>query len=149
MPTGVSPSAKSSRVTGTTRRPGSSAVNSSKLVVAGTRVSSSSRRVGSSVGRSGRDALPHLERVAVEAGARAGVAGRADLLDRDEQRVRVAVEGGGAHVLHVARGVALAPVLLSRAGPEGHSALGERAPHGLPVHPAEHEHLAGALLLDD
>src|SRR5690349_3433780 len=103
MPTGVSPSAKSSRVTGTTRRPGSSAVNSSKLVVAGTRVSSS-RRVSSSVGRGGRDAPADLERVAVEAGARARVAGRADLLDGDEQGVRVAVERGRAHVLHVAGG---------------------------------------------
>ena len=68
---------------------------------------------------------------------------------RDEQRVGVAVEGRGAHVLHVAGRVALAPVLLTGSRPEGDAALGERAAHRLAVHPAEHEHLAGVLLLDD
>src|SRR5918993_2991943 len=123
MPTGVSPSAKSSRTTGTTRRPARSAVKSSKLVVAAKRVSSSS--VG------WREALDDLERVAVEAGARAGVAGGAHLLDLHEQGVGIAIERRGAHVLHVARRVALAPVFLARTRPERDAPFGERASHGL------------------
>ena len=51
------------------------------------------------------------EVVGVEAGAVAGVAGRADLVDAHEQGVAVAVERDRAHVLDVAGGVALAPVL--------------------------------------
>src|SRR5215218_1911725 len=141
MPTGVSPSAKSSRTTGTTRRPASSAVKSSKLVVAAKRVSSSS--VG------WREALDDLERVAVEAGAGAGVAGGAHLLHLHEQGVGVAVERRGSHVLHVPRGVALAPVLLAGSRPEGHAPFGEGAAHGLAVHPAEHQQLARVPLLDD
>ena len=52
-----------------------------------------------------------MEVAGVEAGAVAGVAGRADLVDAHEQGVAVAVERDGAHVLDVAARVALAPVL--------------------------------------
>ena len=46
------------------------------------------------------------------------------------------------HVLGVAGGVALAPVLLARPAPERHPARGQRAVQRLVVHPADHEHLA-------
>ena len=77
------------------------------------------------------------------------MAGRADLVDPHEQRVAVAVERDRPHPLDVAGGVALAPVLLPAARPEGHPALGQGAAQRLVVHPAEHEHLAGVVLLDD
>ena len=51
--------------------------------------------------------------------------------------------------LHVAARVALAPVLLTAARPEGHPALAERAAQGLVVHPADHEDVAGVVLLHD
>src|SRR6476659_1581079 len=89
------------------------------------------------------------EVVAVEAGTAAGVAGRADLVDPHEEGIAVAVEGDGVDVLDVPRRVALAPVLAPAAGPEGHPPLGKGPPQRLVVHPAEHEHLAGVVLLDD
>ena len=52
-------------------------------------------------------------------------------------------------VLHVARGVALAPVLLAAAAPERRPARGQRPVQRLVVHPADHQHLAGAVLLHD
>ena len=54
-----------------------------------------------------------------EAGVVAGVAGAgALLLDHEQQRVAVAVVGGLADVLAVARGLALAPLLLAGPAPE-------------------------------
>src|SRR5690242_19651512 len=103
--------------------------------------------------RSGRTSLagirPRPEVALVEAGARARVARGADLVHAHEQRVAVAVEGDRADVLDVAAGVALAPVLLAAAGPEGHAALGEGAAQRLVVRAAVHQHLAGVVLLDD
>ena len=55
------------------------------------------------------------EHVGVEAGAVAGVAGGADLVDLDQDGVGVAVQGDGLDVLDVAGGVALDPVLLAAA----------------------------------
>ena len=66
---------------------------------------------GRPVSRGCRVAAGGEQDVGVEAGAVAGVAGRADLVDHDQQRVAVAVEPDLAHVLDVAGGVALAPVL--------------------------------------
>src|SRR6476619_2176461 len=86
---------------------------------------------------------PPLDRVELsplEAGPRAGVAGRADLVDAHEQGVAVAVECHGLHELGVPGGVALAPVLLPAAGPERHPAPGEGAVQRLVVHPPDHEH---------
>ena len=90
-----------------------------------------------------------LQRIHVEAGVGAGVAGGPELLDLDQQGIAVAVERRPAHVLAVSAGVALAPVLLPAARPEGHPALGEGAAQRLGVHVAEHQHLAGVVLLDD
>ena len=85
------------------------------------------------------------------AGMRPGaVAGAgADLVDLDQEGVAVAVQGHGPHVLVVAGGVPLAPVLPPGAGPEGHPPLGQGATQGLVVHPPDHEDLAGVELLDD
>src|SRR5699024_3506786 len=87
--------------------------------------------------------------VAVEARAGAGVTCRSDLLDLEQDHVTVAAERRASLMLAVPRGVALGPVLLSAAGPVGGAALGERAAQGLVVHPREHEHLAGGVVLHD
>src|SRR5690349_19192109 len=92
---------------------------------------------------------PRPEVALVEARARAGVAGGADLVDAHEQRVAVAVERHRLDALVVAARVPLAPVLLTAARPEGHAALGEGPAQRLVVHPAEHQHLAAVVLLDD
>src|SRR5690606_12652770 len=89
------------------------------------------------------------ERVDVEAGVRARVAGRAHLVHRHEQRVAVAVERGTADVLDVPARVALPPVLPSAARPEGDAARREGAAQRLGVHVAEHEDVPRPLLLDD
>src|SRR5690606_39173636 len=97
MPTGVSPSANTSLITGMTRCVGSRASNCARVV--------ESFIVWTSQGR--------LERVDIEAAARPSVAGGPHLVDAHEDRVSVAVEGGTTDELHVARSVALAPVLLA------------------------------------
>ena len=84
-----------------------------------------------------------------EAGVRAGVAGRADLLHGDQQRVAVAVQRHRPHVLVVAGGRALHPVLPAAARPVGGPAGGQRAMQRLVVHPGEHQHVAGAVLAHD
>ncbi len=87
---------------------------------------------------------------AEEAAALAGVAGAPPLLlDHEEQGVDVAVVERLPDVLAVARGLALAPVLLAAPAPVPHASGLERAAQRGLVHPGEHEHLAGALLLDD
>ena len=85
--------------------------------------------------------------MAVEAGARAGVAGRADLLDPDEQGVAVTVQRNCSDVLRVAGGVALAPVLTAASGPECHPPRRQRAAKSFVVHPADHEDLTAVVLL--
>jgi hypothetical protein len=77
------------------------------------------------------------------------VARGAFLVDRDQQGVAVAVEGDALDPLAVAGGVALAPVLGTGPRVERHAAAGQGAPEGLLVHPAEHEHLEGVVLLHD
>ena len=90
---------------------------------------------------------PH--EVGVEAGAVAGVAGGALLVDLDQQGVAVAVEPDLPDVLPVAGGLALDPVLLPRAAPVRRAAGADGAGQGLVVHPAQHQDLAGVVLLDD
>ena len=67
--------------------------------------------------------------------------------DGDEQRITVAVEPDALDPLDVTARVALAPVLLPAARPEGDPPLGEGAAQRLVVHPADHQHLTGARLL--
>src|SRR5690606_9803394 len=70
-----------------------------------------------------------------EAGPFAGVAGPSPLLlDHEQERVTVAVVVRLADELAVARGLALAPVLLARAAPEPGAAGLEGALQGLVVH---------------
>src|SRR3954463_3684878 len=104
---------------------------------------------GTAVGSGIAVSLLRAELPAVEARPRPGVAGDADLVAPDEQGVPVAVEGDALDQLGVAGGVALAPVLLAAAGPEGHPTGGEGAVERLIVHPADHEDLGGVELLDD
>src|SRR3954447_8875689 len=133
MPTAVSPSASSRRVTGTmTPDP-----------PARSRAANSSRDGVVSPSRTGDLQL------AVEAGALAGVAGRPLLVDEDEQRVAVAVQPDVADPLAVAGGLALHPVLAPAARPVGGPARGEGAAQRLVVHPGQHQHLSGVVLLDD
>src|SRR5439155_4496154 len=122
--TGVVRSASTSRHTGTTVWAPASARNSSL------------------VGRS-------TER-AEEAAVRTGVArALALLLDDEEQRVAVAVVVRLPHPLAIARRVALGPPLLARPAPEHGAARLERLPQRRLVHPRQHQHIAGALLLHD
>src|ERR671916_2904382 len=128
MPTAVSPSASSRRVTGTIGW--SSAANSS-------------RDGEVSPSRTG-----DLQR-AVEARALAGVAGRSLLVDEHQQRVAVAVQAHVADPLAVSGGLPLHPVLAPAARPVSGPAGGEGAAQRLVVHPRDHEHLTGVVLLDD
>src|SRR4051794_15610850 len=84
---------------------------------------------------------------AVEARAGAGVAGRALLVDLEQERVAVAVHADPAYPLAVTRGVALGPVLRATAAPVRRAPGLERAGEGLVVHPSQHQHLAGVVLL--
>src|SRR5439155_10515143 len=90
-----------------------------------------------------------LELALVEAGAFAGVAGRAGRLDEREERVAVAVEPQRANTLDVPRGRALVPVLLPRAAPKVQLAALARAPHGLGVRVGQGQDLPGSPVLDD
>src|SRR3712207_2831773 len=126
MPTAVSPSASSRRVTGTT---------------GWSRAANASRDGAVSPSRKG-----DLQR-AVEAGALAGVAGRALLVDHDQQRVAVAVQPDVADPLAVPGGLPLHPVLPPAARPVGGPAGGEGTAQRLVVHPGDHEHLTGVVLL--
>ena len=87
------------------------------------------------------------QQVGVEAGAVAGVAGRALLVDLDQQGVAVAVEADLLDPLAVAGGLALDPVLLAGPAPVRRPAGGQGAVQRLVVHPAQHQHLAGVVLL--
>src|ERR671921_1078400 len=128
MPTAVSPSASSRRVTGSIGWPAAAASSRDGVV--------SPSRTGDL-------------QLAVEAGALAGVAGRPLLVDEDQQRVAVAVQADVADPLAVPGGLALHPVLAPAARPVGGPAGGEGAVQRLVVHPGDHEHLTGVVLLDD
>src|SRR4029079_19190676 len=87
------------------------------------------------------------DQAVVEAGAGARVAGRTLLVDLDQERVAVAVEPDLLDPLPVARGLPLHPVLTARPAPERRPPGGQRAVQRLVVHPAQHQHLAGVVLL--
>src|SRR5580693_2793285 len=89
------------------------------------------------------------QHVGVEAGPVAGVAGLADLVHPDHQGVAVAVERHRLHPLVVPGGIALHPVFLAAARPVGTPAGGKGAMQRLVVHPSEHQHFAGVVLLGD
>src|SRR3954454_2304317 len=153
MPTAVSASASSRRVTGTTGW--SSAANSSRDGVVTPSLTPCLLRATPEPLRSTlAETLPnpssrgHLQRP-VEAGALAGVARRALLVDEEQQRVAVAVQPDVAHPLAVAGGLPLDPVLAAAARPVRRPPGRERAAQRLVVHPGEHQHLAGVVLLDD
>src|SRR5687767_1108715 len=133
MPTGVSPSAKSSRMTGTTRWPDPSRVSKSARVVVLLTGHPDHRR----------------ERAHVEARVSARVTGGPVLLYRHEHGVAIAVERRASHVLAVPAGIALAPELLPAPAPECHAALGEGSAKRLGVHVAEHEDISRVPLLND
>ena len=109
-------------------------------------------------------ALDHLERgragagrgrriAAAQAGEEAGprprMAGDALLVHLHEQGISVAVGIEAIHVLHVAGRLALPPECPPRAGPEMAAARAQRRLERLPVHPGDHQHLAGLRLLHD
>src|SRR5688572_21424388 len=156
MPTAVSLSARSLRVTGTMTPPlpaRPSAANSSR---AGDRTPNLTlhlpRATPAPIRASLAAMLPNpssrgtpLDRRqrAVETAPLAGVARRPLLLDEHQQRVAVAVQSHVADPLPVARRLALDPVLVPAARPVRRPARGQRAVQRLVVHPREHEHLAG------
>src|SRR5439155_15668688 len=91
--------------------------------------------------------MSRLRESAIEAGAFAGVACGAIRIDENQQRVAVAVVPHLFDVLYVARRRALVPELLARAAPEPRRLRVERALQRLGVHPRNHQHLAGVVLL--
>src|SRR5579884_2443451 len=80
--------------------------------------------------------------LAVETGPLAGVAGRANRIDEEQNRVLVAVDEDLLDAQVVARGFALRPQLLAGAAPERDKAqVFALAPRVL-VQDADHQHLA-------
>src|SRR5439155_2652552 len=146
--------------TDSSRKPAPSPTSLRKVETGVSRSASTSRHTGTTVwsrARARKSSLPGFSigcpgaaEGAEEARALARVARAPSLLLDDEQQgVTVAVVVGAAHPLPVARRLALAPVLLPGAAPEPAPPGREGPPQGLLVHPAEHQHLAGAVLLDD
>src|SRR5690606_13383883 len=83
-----------------------------------------------------------------EARSTTGVAGDpALLLDLQQHRVAVAVDADLAHVLHVARRLALAPQPATRTRPVDGAPGSGRLRERFTVHPRQHQHLAGARIL--
>src|SRR5690606_10678228 len=87
-----------------------------------------------------------VEVCVVEAGPGAGVAGGTGLVHQEQDGIAVAVEPGLADALDVARGVSLAPVLLTGTRPVRGPTARERSAQRLCVEPGEHEDLAGVPL---
>src|SRR5680860_42032 len=90
-----------------------------------------------------------MEEAPVETGPVTGVTGRALLVDLDQDGVPVAVQPDLLDPLPMSRGLPLDPVLLTRPGPERRTPAGQCPVQRLVVHPAQHEHLAGVVLLYD
>src|SRR5581483_2178249 len=86
---------------------------------------------------------------AEKAGLITFVTGRPDLLDLDQKRVAVAIEGNVLDSLRVAAGFAFHPELLTGTAPEmsfaGLQGFFQRAA----VHPGHHQDAAGFVFLDD
>src|SRR3954453_22447722 len=155
MPTAVSASASSLRVTGTTGW--SSRANSSRVglvtpslmpcPLARFRNRSAPRSfLAATLANASSRGDPQRP---VEAPPLPGAAGRALLVDEDQQRVAVAVQPHLADPLPVSGGLALHPVLAAAARPVRRPACRQGAVQRLVVHPREHEHLTGVVLLDD
>src|SRR5262245_14024678 len=73
----------------------------------------------------------------------------ADLMDLEENRVRVTIDKNLLHFLHVARFLALPPELIAAAA-EIHGPLGAQSlVESLLVHPGHHQHLAAGGVLGD
>ena len=85
----------------------------------------------------------------VEAGAAAGVAGDADLVDEEEDGVGVAIVAQVDEALRLAGSFAFAPEAAARAAIVAGLAGGEGFGQGFGVHPGEHEDFAGIVLLGD
>ena len=85
----------------------------------------------------------------VEARVRAGVAGRAHLIDSDQQGITITVKSYRFHELVMAGGVTLTPIFLARPRIKRHPPGGERAAQGFVVHPSKHEDFLGVELLDN
>jgi hypothetical protein len=99
------------------------------------------RRIEHLVGIHERQLRAALD-LAVEAGATAGVTGRAGLFDPDPDRVLVAVHPHLDHALGVAGALALAPQRLTRAAIVPGLAAGDGFAQGFVVHVGDHQHVA-------
>src|SRR5690606_23440956 len=89
------------------------------------------------------------QEVGVEAGGVAGVARGTVLVDLHQDRVLVAVETHLLDPLAVSGSLPLDPVLLATAGPVRRPTRRQGAMKSLVIHPPEHQHLAGVVLLGD
>src|SRR5262245_17351249 len=77
------------------------------------------------------------------------MAGTTRLLDLDQHRITVTVERDRSDLLEVPGSLAFDPVLLPAARPVCAAAGGERAMQRLIVHPPQHQHFTGVVLLCD
>lgn len=71
------------------------------------------------------------------------------LVNADQERVAIAVQAHGLDPLGMSRGITLAPVFPPRTRIERDASGGEGAMQRFVIHPAEHQHIAGVMLLDD
>jgi hypothetical protein len=77
------------------------------------------------------------------------VAGDALLVDQQQQGVAVAVDAKFLQVLHLAGRLSFAPQRAAAAAEIADTAGGQRFRHRIAVHPGEHQHFAGVVLLRD
>ena len=85
----------------------------------------------------------------IEARTAASVAGGACLAHLEEHRVLVAIDADFVDMLFVAGRVALAPERLARARPVDRAAGVDGELQRLCIHPRQHQHFAGIVLLRD
>src|ERR1019366_4038168 len=138
------------------RNPGSSPTTRTNPATGVVRSASSSFQTGTTEywpararnsSRDGRIIRSDRAEGAVEAAELAGVTGPFALLfDHDQKGVAVAVVVRLAYPLPIARGLALAPVLLAATAPKPGPACLHGALHGVGVHPCQHPHPAGTVL---
>src|SRR5579872_679304 len=76
-----------------------------------------------------------------------GVAGHTFLIDQQQQRVAIAIDTQLLQMLHLARCLSLPPECPAAAAEVAHATRGQCLRHGLAIHPCQHQHLAGVMLL--
>src|SRR5579883_71160 len=84
---------------------------------------------------------------AEEAASRSRMTGGTGLIDKEQQRVAVAIDPKLDQPLRLAGRFTLAPELAARPREIGDAAGGQRFLHRLAAHPGDHQHLTAVVLL--